>query len=58
MISVKDGEELIFYEAQDGQGEKGIWKYFVSNTTWMKIGEMLLPRDDFVVLPVTDITCH
>ena len=57
LVSVSDGEELIFYEAHNSNNQKGIWKYFQSNNTWTKIGEMIFARDDFVVLPVTGMTC-
>ncbi len=57
LISVNGGDELIFYEAAHTDNTKGIWKYLSSNNSWYKIGEMLFPRNDFVVLPVEDLSC-
>jgi hypothetical protein len=59
MISIKNGRELIFYEAAEKpESERnGIWKYDVATNTWTKIGEMKIARNDFVVLPVDDISC-
>ena len=58
MISIGDGSELIFYESIfTGDPIKGIWKYHLSNNTWTKLGEMIEGRDDFVVLPVEDVSC-
>lgn len=57
MISVKDGTELIYYRATNYLEERGIWKYFQSNNTWIQIGELLHARGDFVVLPVRGVTC-
>ena len=60
MISVNHGKELILYEAYETYGHtnvKGIWKYFQSNDTWTKIGEMFTPRKLSVVLPVTGMNC-
>jgi hypothetical protein len=59
MISIKNGKELIFYEAAEKpESERnGIWKYDVATNTWTKIGEMKIARNDFVVLPVDDISC-
>jgi len=57
LVSVNDGEELIFYETYYSNNQKGIWKYFQSNNTWTKIGEMFFARRAFVVLPVTGMSC-
>ena len=58
LISINKGDELIFYEAANStNGAKGIWKYLSSNNSWNKIGEMLHTRNDFIVLPVDDISC-
>ena len=58
MISIKNGEELIFYEAyNNNESEKGIWRYFQYNNSWTKIGEMLFPRFVFAALPVTGMSC-
>jgi hypothetical protein len=59
MISIKNGKELIFYEAAEKpESERnGIWKYDVATNTWTKIGEMKIARNDFVVLSVDDISC-
>ena len=59
MISIKNGRELIFYEAAEKpESERnGIWKYDVGTNTWTKIGEMKIARNDFVVLPVDNIPC-
>lgn len=58
MISVNRGDELILYEAASNVTDpKGIWKYISSNNSWNKIGEMLHPRNDFIVLPVDGLTC-
>ena len=59
LISVNKGKDLLFYEAwhQRADENKGIWKFHQSNNSWSKIGEMLFARDDFVALPVKDLTC-
>ena len=59
LISVNNGLELIYYENWHFtiDDNKGIWKFHQSNNSWNKIGEMLFPRDDFVALPVNDLTC-
>ena len=58
LISVNNGLELIFYENfHDSTGEKGIWKFEASDNSWSKIGEMIFARDDFVALPITNLTC-
>jgi len=58
MISINRGEDLIFYEAYyNNETQNGIWRYFQSNNTWTKIGEMLFPRYLFVALPVTGMSC-
>ena len=59
LISVNGGLELIFYETWHyGIDEnKGIWKFHPSDNSWSKIGEMIFARDDFVALPVSNLTC-
>ena len=58
MIPVKGGSELIFYEFDwTSAFAKGIWKYTQSTNTWAKIGEMILARNSFAVLPVDGMAC-
>ena len=62
LISILDGAELIFYQAQeeDPEGrnnEKGIWRYQGSENSWTRVGEMIFARDDFVALPVDNLEC-
>ena len=59
LISVNSGLELIFYESwHSGAYEnKGIWKFKQSDNSWSKTGEMIFARDDFVALPVSNLTC-
>ena len=58
MVSVKQGAELIFYESvTDQQHPKGIWKFDSGSRSWSQIGEMLLARDDFAVLPLKKASC-
>ena len=59
LISVKNGLELIYYETWHMDSpDKGIWKYTLTTNTWSKIGEMAFARDDFVALPVKDLSCN
>jgi hypothetical protein len=55
MISVKGGSELIVYEWN--YGLTGIWKYTHYTSNWTKVGEMILSRNNFVVLPVDGMAC-
>ncbi len=59
MISVNGNSELIYYDTIRGEyiPDKGIWKFNFSNNSWTQIGEMFEARDDFVVLPVSGISC-
>jgi len=57
MLAIKGGAELIYYATGSGEVEKPIYKYFVANNTWIEVGEMLFGRDDFMALPVRDISC-
>ena len=59
LITVNNGSDLIFYEAfhENVDANKGIWMFHQSNNSGSKIGDMLFPRDDFVAMPVTDLTC-
>jgi len=54
MISIKEGRELIYY---DSMPRTGIWRYDLDNKSWIKIGDLLVARDDFVALPVHNIVC-
>ena len=59
LVSVKNGQELIFFETwHRNSPDKGIWKFTLSTNTWSKIGEMIFARDDFVALPVKDLSCN
>jgi len=55
--SVNGATELIYYEEFEKEGTSGVWRYFQGNNSWSKIGELLIARDDFVALPVSDIAC-
>ena len=57
MIAVRGGSELIYYETGTTELEKPILKYTVATNTWEEVGEMSYGRDDFIALPVRDITC-
>ena len=58
LVAVKGGSELIYYETGTTEVAKPIYKYFVANNTWLRVGDMLVGRDDFFALPVRDITCQ
>jgi hypothetical protein len=58
MVAVKGGSELIFYEFDmPAPYAKVIYKYSQLSNTWTQIGEMILARNQFVVLPVDGIVC-
>jgi hypothetical protein len=58
MISANQKSQLIFYEPCKGsEPKKGVWSYQLANNTWTKLGEMLISRDDFAVLPVEGMEC-
>ena len=59
MLSVNGNSELIYYDTLRGDyiPDKGIWKFNLSNNSWTQIGEMFTSRDDFAVLPVSDVSC-
>jgi hypothetical protein len=60
MLSILNGKSLIFYENWHHHIDqnKGIYRYSVETNTWIKIGEMLASRDDFVALPVNGLKCN
>ena len=58
MLSVKGGSELIFYEFDwTSPFAKGIWRFSQVTGSWTKVGEMILARGNFVVLPVDGLAC-
>jgi len=58
LVSINNGAQLIFYEgATDKTDSKGIWKFDSATSSWSQIGELLLARDDFAVLPLKDVSC-
>ena len=52
MISIEGGDQLILYL------DTGIWNYFRSNNSWIKLGNMLQPGLRFVALTVKKISCN
>ena len=52
MLSIQSGEQLILYKA----GE--IWNYFQVNNSWIKIGNTIQKRVNFLALPVKKISCN
>ena len=50
MISIQSGHQLVLYIV----GE--IWKYFGSNNSWIKIGNMMQSRMSFLALPLKNFT--
>ena len=49
-LRIGNSKNLLFYA-------KGIWRYEQTDNSWTKIGEMMVGRGSFVVLPVEDVTC-
>ena len=52
MISIQGGDQLVLYTGTE------ILNYFGYNNSWIKRGNMLQPRVDFVALPVKKISCN
>ena len=52
MLSIQSGEQLILYK--DGE----IWNYFQVNNSWVKIGNTIQKRVNFLALPVKKISCN
>ena len=57
IVPIKGGTELLLYGGNKGSDHKGIWKYSVTENTWIRIGDTLVPRGGHVVLPVANVTC-
>jgi hypothetical protein len=58
LLPINGGSEFILYGGFQGEYQQEIWKYAVINSTWSKIGAMLSPREEQVVLPVNGIRCR
>ena len=60
MLSIKNGQSLIFYESwlYNTNQNKGIYQYSAEDNDWTQIGEMLDARDDFIALPVKGLKCN
>ena len=52
MLTIQSGEKLLLYRA----GE--IWNYIQINNNWIKIGNTIQKRVNFLALPVQKISCN
>ena len=57
LIPINDGTEMVMYGGYQGDYQQEIWKFTVETSSWTKIGNMLVPREEHVVLPVHGVTC-
>ena len=57
LLPINGGSEIILYGGFQGEYQQEIWKYTAGNSTWSKIGSMISPREEQVVLPVHGIRC-
>ena len=58
LIPINDGKEMVMYGGYQGDYQQEIWKFTVETSSWTKIGSMLAPREEHVVLPVHGVTCN
>ena len=58
LVPINDGTEMVMYGGYQGDYQQEIWKFTEETSSWTKIGDMLSPREEHVVLPVHGITCN
>ena len=57
LVSINEGRELLLYGGRADSVSNGIWKFSLAENTWSKVGTMLIPREELIVLPVKGIHC-
>ena len=57
LLPINGGSEILLYGGFQGEYQQEIWKYTVVNSTWTKVGVMISPREEQVVLPVNGVKC-
>ena len=58
MISVEDNTSLVFFGGKIGNNySSDVWKYHYSNNYWMKLGNLLSPRCEQVVIMTPGLKC-
>lgn len=57
LVSINDGKELLLYGGFQGSYQGEIWKFTEKDSSWIKVGDLLLGREEHVVLPVVAVDC-
>jgi hypothetical protein len=54
---VPRGREVLLYGGLAQTYSDEIWKFLLAENSWTKVGTMLYPREQLIVLPVKGIQC-
>ena len=57
LVAINGGRELLLYGGFQGSYQGEIWKFTEKDSGWLKVGDMLLGREEHVVLPVANVKC-
>ena len=57
LVPINDGRELLLYGGKADSVIDEIWKFSLAENSWSKVGTMLFPREELIVLPVVGIHC-
>lgn len=57
LVPINNGREVLLYGGYQGSFQSDIWKFSEKDSSWTKVGNMLVGREEHVVLPVADVQC-
>ena len=57
LVPINNGRELLLYGGYQGSFQNEIWKFSEKDSSWIKVGDLLLGREEHVVLPVASVKC-
>ena len=57
MVPINEGREVLLYGGLAQTYSDEIWKFSLAENSWTKVGTMLYPREQLIVLPVKGIQC-
>ena len=57
LVPINKGSELLLYGGFQGSFQNQVWKFSEKDSKWIKFGQMLIEREEHVVLPVNHVKC-
>ncbi len=57
LMPINKGSELLLYGGFQGSFQSQVWKFSEKDSKWTKFGQMLMEREEHIVLPVNHVKC-